>query len=261
MMVPLRRLRRWAPLMCSVVSLATPIAGVNAQSEFFTEGNRRYQAGDFQGALEHYLRVTEAGYGSATLDYNIGNTYFKLGDLGHAILHYERALRLSPHDADVQANLELARSLIADEITPLTEFWPFRVVSWWVHLLPTTWLSIVVAVGYLVAMVGLVLLILRRGSPLADWSGRVATAAGIVVLVFGVNLAAVEFQIGVDEEAIIMAEEVPVNSAPADDSSLELFAIHTGTKVRIDRRADEWVEIVLEDGRVGWVPASVLEVI
>ena len=34
-----------------------------------------------------------------------------------------------------------------------------------------------------------------------------------------------------------------------------------GTKVRVDGRTEEWAEVVLEDGRVGWVRVEVLETI
>jgi SH3-like domain-containing protein len=60
---------------------------------------------------------------------------------------------------------------------------------------------------------------------------------------------------------VVMDEEVPVRSAPSDDEELLVFAVHEGTKVRIERRAGEWLEVVLEDGKVGWVRAEVLQVI
>ena len=60
---------------------------------------------------------------------------------------------------------------------------------------------------------------------------------------------------------MILADAVPVRSAPADQDELTLFEIHEGTRVRIDQRAGEWAEIVLEDGKVGWVPADVMGVI
>lgn len=50
---------------------------------------------------------------------------------------------------------------------------------------------------------------------------------------------------------------VQVRSAPLDDEALTLFTVHEGTKVRVDRRA----EVVLEDGKVGWVPVDVFETI
>jgi tetratricopeptide (TPR) repeat protein len=227
----------------------------------FDEGNRLYQQGDYNGALGSYLRIVEAGLESGELYYNIGNAYFKLGDLGHSIVYYERAHRLLPRDQDLLANLELARSLTADEITPLPGFWLFRVVAWWVNLLAEPLLIVVVAAAYLLSMGTLMAVILRRGTVLAAWGRWVAIAAAAVAVVFGSNLAVRELGIGQSPEAVVIVEEVPVHSAPTDDSSLIVFTIHEGTKVRIDRSADDWLEIVLADGKVGWVRSDVVETI
>ena len=229
------------------------------QGTFFDEGNQRYQDGDFDGALERYLQILDGGLESGELYYNIGNSYFKLGRIGPAILYYERGRRLMPGDDDLLANLVLARSLTADEITPLPGFWLFRVVGWWFGLLPRHALIWLVAVAYLTAMAAVILVIRRPAPGLATWGRRVAVAGSAVTLVFGVNLAARDFGIGAVEEAVIMVEAVNVQSAPSDDSALQIFAVHEGTKVRIDRRSDAWVEIVLEDGKVGWVRADRLQ--
>ncbi len=231
------------------------------QKSFFEDGNRLYQQGDYQAALDNYLRIIDSGLESGALHYNIGNAYFKLGRLGEAILHYERARRLIPGDRDVRANLELARSLTVDEITPLPRFWLFRAVDWWIGLLPRGWLALLVGAAYLVVTAGLVVVVLKRGTAAARWARGIAIGSAVVTLIFGVNLAVVEFGIAQPEEAIIMAEETPVQSAPSDDRALLIFTIHEGTKVRIDQRSEEWVEIVLEDGKVGWVRTEVLEVI
>lgn len=237
------------------------VSTARAQATFFEDGNRLYQQGDYQAALENYSRIVSAGFESGELYYNIGNTYFKLGQLAEAILYYERAQRLLPGGEDVRANLELARSLTADEITPLPRFWLFRAVGWWVFLLPASTLVLLVGAFYLVAIAGMVVLVFKRGTVLASWARGVVIAAAALTLIFGINLAVAEFGIGQPEEAIVMAEEVPVQSAPTDDRALQVFTIHEGTKVRIDQRSDEWVEIVLEDGKVGWVRAGVLEAI
>ena len=39
---------------------------------------------------------------------------------------------------------------------------------------------------------------------------------------------------------------------------LTLFEVHEGTRVRVDQRTEAWAEIVLEDGKVGWVPAETI---
>ena len=232
-----------------------------AQSAFFDEGNRLYQAGDFEGALDRYRRILDEGLESGELYYNIGNAHFRLGELAPAILNYERARRLMPGDDDLLANLTLARSMTADDIIPRPEFWLFRVIGWWVGLLPRSALIWLVALAWVTAVAGAAVVVLRPGRGLAPWARRAALSAAAVALVLGVNLVARELGLGAAEEAIVMAEEAQVQSAPSDDPALQIFAVHAGTKVVVDRRADDWMEIVLEDGAVGWMRAEELELV
>ena len=249
--------------MRELVLAAMLASGVPAltQVEFYQEGNRLYQDGNFEDALASYLRLAEAGFESGEVYYNIGNTYFKLGDLARSILYDERARRLRPGDEDVQANLDLARSLTVDAIEPLPRFWLFGAVEWWVDLLPRTLLIAVVAASYLLGTGVVLALVLRRGVPVAVWGRRIALASGVVFVLFGLNLGVREFEVGRAREAVVLQPEVDVMSAPLDDETLTVFTVHEGTKVRIDRLSDEWAEVVLEDGRVGWVPVGVLETI
>ncbi|MCG8470058.1 MAG: tetratricopeptide repeat protein [Gemmatimonadetes bacterium] len=249
-----------------VLALAVPPRAARAQDlsepdaeSLFHRANAHYQASDFGAALDAYLRIHASGYESGDLHYNIGNAYFKTGDLGRAILFYERAKRRSPSDENVAANLELARSLTADQITPLPGFWLTSVVRWWVDLVPRGLLIAIVAIGYVVLASGIVLRILDTRP------ARVVSAltgiGGVVVLVLGLNLIVRELGLGRADRAVILAPEAPVQSAPAPDPALQLFTVHEGAVVRVDRRAEEWLEIVLEDGKVGWVRAESLETI
>ncbi len=241
--------------------LLLPAAPAEAQSAFFDEGNRLYQTGDFQGALDRYQRILDEGIESGELFYNIGNAHFRLGELAPAILNYERARRLMPGDDDLLANLALARSMTVDDIDPRPEFWLFRVIGWWVGLLPRAALIRLVALAWVTAVAGAAVVVLRPGPGLAAWARRTALAAAAVTLVFGVNLVARELDLGADEEAIVMADKVQVQSAPSDDPALQIFAVHAGAKVIVDRRADDWVEIVLENGAVGWMRAEHVELV
>jgi len=245
----------------SAFAMAANARPAVTQVEFYQEGNRLYQEGDFEEALASYLRLVEAGFQSGEVYYNVGNTYFKLGELAQAILYYERARRLLPGDQDVQANLDLTRSLTVDEIDPLPRFWLFSAVDWWVGLLPRTLLIAVVAASYLVGTGAVLLLILKRGVQVAAWGQRIALASAIVFLSFGLNLAVREFELGRAPEAVVLQPQVDVLSAPLNDETLTIFTVHEGTKVRIDRFSEEWAEVALEDGRVGWVPVGVLETI
>jgi len=256
------RRRRAAGLLAltalGVAGLVAPVS-VWAQGELFEQGNQLYQRQDFPGAIDAYEAVLSAGWESAALHYNLGNAYFKVGELGRSILAWERSLSLAPGDPDALANLELARSLTADAVEPLPRFWLFQLVSWWVGLVPRALLIALVAIGWLAAGAGVVVRILARGEGVARWGARSAIAGGIVVLLLGTNLVVRELGLGQPERAIILAEAVPVRSAPAEEDDLTLFEIHEGTRVRVDQRTGTWAEIVLDDGKVGWVPAEVFE--
>ena len=64
---------------------------------------------------------------AAEVYYNLGNSYYKADDIARAILNYERALLLEPGNADIRANLEIARSKTIDKVIPVPEVF---FVSW-----------------------------------------------------------------------------------------------------------------------------------
>lgn len=248
-------------ILAVLVALAVHPPNAAAQADFYGEGNRLYQEGDFAGALEAYESILDAGFESGDLHFNTGNAYFKLGDLGRAILNYERARRLLPADEGVLANLELARTLTVDDVEALPRFWLLSAWDWWIGLLPKRLLLLFVALSYLGGMAGVVALIMRRGTSVALWGGRMALVGGVLTFVLGVNLLVRELGLSRAEEAVVLVAEVPVRSAPSEDGDLTVFTVHEGTKVRIDRRSGEWAEVVLEDGKVGWLKLDAVETI
>ena len=248
-----------APASAAGLAALQEAAPAPAPADRFQAGNSLYQAGDHEGALDAWLGLYEDGFESGELHYNIGNAYFRLGELGRAILFYERARVALPRDESARTNLELARSLTADQITPLPGFWVPRVVGWAVQLVARGWLIAILALGYL----GLASILLHRllSTRPPHWTRHAAVAAAALTLVVGANLLIREFGIGRAERGVILQTEAAVQSAPSDDPSLQLFTIHEGAVVRIDRRSSDWLEIVLEDGKVGWVRAGDLETI
>ena len=79
------------------------------QNTLFEQANLAYSKGDYQQAIDQYLKFIEKNGVSASLLYNLANSYASVGQTGKAVINYERALRLSPGDADIQANLEQIR--------------------------------------------------------------------------------------------------------------------------------------------------------
>lgn len=234
---------------------------LEGQADLFQQANQQYQAEEYDEAIGLYEAVFEGGYTSHDLHYNLGNAYFKTGDLGRAILNWERALAIEPSDEDAQANLELANTLTVDNVEPLPRFWLATAWAWWVRWIPQTLLRAFVAIGWLALCAGAIARVMGRGEATRHLGRLIAVLGAIATLLFGANLAVRELGIGVAQRGVILADEVPVNSAPTQDANLTVFEVHEGTRVRIDQRTDQWAEIVLDDGKVGWVPADVLGVV
>lgn len=257
-----RMLRAAGVVAAAVLSAAAfAPAPLTAQDALFDEGNRLYQEGDFGGAAASYEAVLTGGFESAEVYYNLGNAHFRLGSVGLAVLNYERAARLNPRGEDIQANLALVGQMLQDRIEPLPRFWVLSVVDWWMTLIPRGRLGPLVAVCYLALGVATVLLVLRRPRGWHSALRRAVYASLAATILLGGTLLARETGLGQPEEAVVMASEARVLSAPSEEGGLTVFTVHEGTRVRIDRRAENWAEIVLADGKVGWLPLDALEII
>ena len=257
--------RAGAPLgwvVLGLVVLPSGLPGRGAPQEaLFDEGNHLYQEGDFAGAIARYGAVAEGGFESGALYYNLGNAHFRLGEVGPAVLNYERALRLDPGNDDIRANLALVNARLQDRIEPLPRFWLLSAFDWWMGLIPGGVLEVLVAACYLVLGAAVVLIVLRWPE---GWRGplrRLAYAAAVATVLLGATLLVRETGLAEPEEAVVMNAGARVLNAPSEDAGLTLFTLHEGTKVRIDRRAGDWAEVVLADGKVGWLPLQVLGVI
>ncbi len=261
-----RRLFKRAVAFCLCLFCAgswlLPVPSLADESGFlFDEGNRLYRDGEYRQALEAYQQVLELGYESGELFYNIGNCHFKLGDLGQTVLNYERAQRRLPGDPDVRANLELVNSQTRDEITPLPRFWLFRLLDWWIFLIPRTGLIALTGAFYLLSFAALITRLILGGFALRAWSLRTAVFSAALFLAAAFTLAAREGHTQSRDVGVVLVEAVSVKSAPGDDAGLDVFTIHEGTKVRVDQVSGEWAEVVLLDGKVGWIPRNAFEII
>ena len=55
-----------------------------------------------------------------------------------------------------------------------------------------------------------------------------------------------------------MESRVEVRSMPGE-LGVSLFQLHEGTKACIQSTQNEWTEVLLENGNVGWLPTSAIE--
>lgn len=224
------------------------------------EGDSAYMRDDYASAIQIYENLLKKGE-AADVYYNLGNSYYKAGDIAKAILSYERALLLQPGNADIRANLEIARSKTIDKVVPVPEIF---FVSWAKSLINSMSIDAWAKLGVVFFILLLVSLYLFFFSKQIVWK-KTGFIAGLVLLAFvilsNVFASQQKSELTNRNDAIVLSPSVTVRSTPSD-SGTSLFILHEGHKVEIkDNSMREWKEIRLEDGKVGWVPAFAIEVI
>lgn len=224
------------------------------------EGDSAYMKNDYASAIQIYEALLNRGE-AADIYYNLGNSYYKAGDIAKAILNYERALLLQPGNGDIRANLEIARSKTVDKVEPIPEIF---FVSWTKSLINSmsvdSW-AVCGVVCFILLIVSLYLFIFSKQIVLKKAgfiSGIVFLAVTILANVFANQQ---KDELTNRNSAIVINPSVTVRSTPSE-SGTSLFILHEGHKVGVkDGSMKDWKEIRLEDGKVGWVPASAIEII
>lgn len=224
------------------------------------QGDSAYMRNDYASAIQIYESLLTKGE-AAEIYYNLGNSYYKTDDIAKAILNYERALLLQPGNADVRANLEIARSKTIDKVVSVPDIF---FVTWTKSLINCLSVDAWAKLGVAFFILLLVSFSLFFFSKQIVWK-KSGFIVGIVFLIFVVlsNVFASEQKTELmnRNNAIILSPSVTVRSTPSE-SGTSLFVLHEGHKIEIkDNSMREWKEIRLEDGKVGWVPASAIEVI
>lgn len=229
--------------------LARP--SVTAGDAMFT-ANELYEMGHFAQAAQAYEQLASQGYSDAALFYNLGNAYYKQGDYGRAIANYRRAQQLAPRDADIEANLALARSQTVDEFEAVDDGGFLNLVGGAVQGRLTLNELAMAAVGLWSLFVILFILFRTVGSGTAWRKGlQYALAATGVVLIIGVLALGSYLYVDNNQSGgVIVADEAAVTSGPGTQYATE-FSLHSGAEVDLIETRGNWVRLALPDGESG----------
>jgi tetratricopeptide (TPR) repeat protein len=231
----------------------------NAES-IVEAGNQAYSSGNYTEAVSQYESVIRSGFESAGLYFNLGNAYFKQNKIPEAILYYEKAAKLDPTDENIKFNLALANSKIIDKMEPLPEFF---LRTWYksaMHIFSSDqWAGIGLA-GFILSLIAIAFFIISSSvfiRKFAFWSLILLLSAASLSFIF----STAEYRdYSRHNSAIIFTPTVTVKSSP-NDSSVDLFVIHEGTKVYITDFVEGWSEVKLANGSVGWVKTDTFRTI
>ncbi len=217
-----------------------------------------YENGNYIEAIEIYENLIEKNGESPEIYYNLGNCYYKINKLGKSVLNYERALIFDPSDEDIQYNIELVNLRIRDKMEPVSE--PVLLL-WWRNfiklLVVHTWALIAILFLW-IALGGFVLYRFATKERLQRSGFYLFTACTFIFIITAIAAFSKNDYDSHYRFAVVMAPSSIVKSEP-NESSTNMFLIHEGLKIRFIDQENEWSEIKMLDGNVGWVKNADIE--
>jgi tetratricopeptide (TPR) repeat protein len=235
-------------------------AVAQSPDQVFENANVLYQQGKFEEARDAYEQLVHNGYVGGELFYNLGNCYYKTGNVAGAILSYERARRFIPNDEDLKHNLTLANLMITDRIEPAPRLFLWDVWDTVKNAFSFDTVTLLLAVAYVLFIAAFAVVLLARKYPVRKYaflSGMFF--APVFVLLVAIFLGKIA-ELQRDDVAVMVAQVTTVKNSP-DSKSSDAFVLHSGVKVEITDRVNEWIKIRLADGKVGWVEEGAAEVL
>lgn len=229
---------------------------IQGQNEtIFNTGTEAYNEGDYNKAIESYLKILENGEHSAELYYNLGNAYYKLNQIAPSIYYYEKALLLKPNDPEIRNNLGYAQNMTLDAIEMMPETGLSKIYTNIVGMLSfDQWGYAAVAFMMLFVLLYITFYYLNYAT-----QKRIAFILGMFALLLAISATALAYMsysdFQADRPAIVFTDEVIIKSEP-NDRSQEVFRLHEGTKLNVLEEFNDWKKIRIADGQIGWLTSE-----
>ncbi|MBF0227727.1 MAG: hypothetical protein HQK76_19945 [Desulfobacterales bacterium] len=219
------------------------------KNEYFELGVKLYNEGKFDESIQYFLKLYDSGVKSGVLYYNLGNAYFKAEQLGYSVLWYERAVKLMPQDPELNFNLIYAKNLVTDkneeysgleQILFLKKIFTSEQIKWGGILL----------CFILCGCFGLKLFIKEQKFIIRFI--KILIAAVCFFIITGVYDY---YKMNFKNFAVIIPEKVSVKAGIFDEST-ELFILHSGAKVKIQKETKDHILIFFSKGKIGFIKKS-----
>jgi tetratricopeptide (TPR) repeat protein len=223
---------------------------------FLNEGNKSYSEGRYEDAIIQYSKIIENKIEGGELYYNLGNAYYKLNEIGKAIFYYEKALNFIEGDEALDQNLKIAQLKIIDKIEPIPKLFIFIWLHGIMRIMSIENWGLLTLILFFIASIIFALYILFAKHILIRLSWIFLIIFSISILIFVGRI----YEFETSEFGIIFEKKVAVMSEP-NLGATEIFILHEGTKIKINRKLNDWLEISIADGKTGWCKANLIGII
>jgi len=246
-------MNRILSILFFVVCATTCFAAADV-NPVWQKANSFYQQKQYDSAIYYYEQLAASKPDNAPLYYNLGNAYYRSNKIGPAVLNFERALHIAPNFTAASDNLTLTQSRIANKITPVPEIF---FVRWWKNMTNAA-NATATAVLSLLLFIVLIGILLQNRFRRPQWL-RGQMIGGLMIIWLCTLIIAVESAVHAHSRdiAVVMQSDAPLMTSNQQTKTQSL--IPEGTTVKIISAKSGWVEVLLPDGRSGWLVETALE--
>ena len=209
----------------------------------FALGNEAYVKGDYDQAIVHYhAALDQEGYTPSIL-YNLGNAYYMKKEIGKSILNYERALYLDPENADIKANLVLARKNFGLP-NPEQPFW--KALFTRLSINGWTWMAVIAFCAFSLMM------LLNGIRPRLLKKPLFKMAACICFLLFAGGGVGIVVQYTNLDRGVVTAKNAQLRVSPFDSADTS-GVVKDGKMVNLADTYQGYVFVKMTNGTSGWL--------
>jgi tetratricopeptide (TPR) repeat protein len=220
------------------------VATIASEAETaFDAANRLYAQGRFSDAASAYEKLVQGGAQAPTIYFNLGNARFKAGEAGKAIAAYRQAEQLAPRDPDLRANLQFIRNQIQGPTLQSS-----RVQQWFSKLTVNEWTILTAVVFWIFLLLLIAVQLQPRWRSSLRFAVLLSGAATMILVACLFTFLALRSDI----IAAVTSHEAIVRNGPLDESPAA-FTVHDGAELKVLDTKDGWLQVGVDDRRVGWV--------
>ena len=218
----------------------------------FKEGNKAYNAGNYENAISLYGQTLKMGKHSAEVYYNLGNANYRLNKVAESVYYFEKAKLMRPKDRDIITNSAFANNMTIDAIekipvsqidqirNSIIETFSFEIWTYFTIIL--LWIFTILFLAYL-------FFIRARHK-------RIFFFSSLSILLLFILSFSITYSIDQNEKnkkfAILFSKQTDIWSEPNQQAE-RLFVLHEGTKMQLLDSLEEWQKIRIANGSEGWI--------
>ena len=239
-------------IVSGVVSVLGISFGQTTPEFLFNEGNKAYNAGNYENAISLYEQTLKMGKHSADVYYNLGNANYRLNKVAESVYYFEKAKLMRPKDRDIITNSAFANNMTIDAIekipvsqidqirNSIIEIFSFEIWTYFTVIL--LWIFTFLFLAYL--------FFIRARLK------RIFFFSSLSILLLFILSFSITYSIDQNEKnkkfAILFSKQTDIWSEPNQQAE-RLFVLHEGTKMQLLDSLEEWQKIRIANGSEGWI--------